>query len=188
MADKAMSLAGQYSASQAPGADFMQRVQQAFEAMKSAGIASLMEIETGSQTVRVLVEPSNREAARAALKDILPNIPRRLKMRVDANSLRRVTPASPTLMPDEEVYIGASSVPTYKEKLIVISDDSKIARQHLGVRWDGLNKLEIKDVSGRNDARIDTVEVGPEWMEVEPGAKIRIGDTTVSFQLGEPVS
>lgn len=181
------SIAGQYIDMQNNDADFMQRTQQAFEALQTAKIPALIEIETQSRTVRVMVDPSRRDAARQILGQILPQIPRRLKMRVDANSLRRVTPAAPVLMPGEEVTIGRSSMGSYQEKMIVIDDDSKITRQHLKVRWDGLSKLEVKDVSGQNDAKIDTVIIGPDWFEVEPGAKIRIGETTISFQLGDPV-
>lgn len=183
-----MSFAGQYSNPNGTDEDLMQRVQQAFQALKTAGINGVIEIETASRSVRVTVDPTRRDAAREVLKEILPNIPRRLRMRVDAASLRRVTPAMPVLMPNDEIIIGRSSMGAHNEKVVLIEDDSKIARQHLRVRWDGLSKLEVKDIGGQNDARIDTVEIGPEWMELEPGAKVRIGDTTVSFQLGDPVN
>jgi hypothetical protein len=186
MSDK--SLAGQYNDSHGTDPDFIQRVERAFQALQTANILGLIEVETATRTIRVLVDPSRREAARTVLKDILPSIPRRLKMRVDATSLRRVNPAIPILMPGDEVTIGRSSMGSYNEKMIIIEDDSKISRQHLKVRWDGLNKLEIKDVSDQKDAKIDTILVGPDWMELEPGAKVRIGETTVSFQLGDPVS
>ena len=182
-----MSFAGQYSDPHGTDADLIQRVQQAFQSLQSAGIQGLIEIETATRTVRVMVDPTRRDAAREVLKEIVPNVPRRLRMRVDASSLRRVTPAIPVLMPGEEIIIGRSSMGVYNEKVVLIEDDPKIARQHLRVRWDGLSNLEVKDISGQNDARIDTVPIGPEWMELEPGAKVRLGDTTVSFQLGDPV-
>jgi allophanate hydrolase subunit 1 len=181
------SIAGQFT-DNTNDPNFIQRATQAYEALQAAKINGLIEIETGSRTIRVTVDPSQRDAARQALSQILPNVPRRLKMRVDANSLRRVTPAIPVIMPGEEITIGRSSVGSYGDKMIIIDDDSKITRQHLKVRWDGLMKLAVKDVSGQNDARIDTVEIGPEWFEVETGAKIRIGDTFITFQLGDPVN
>ncbi|MEI6046971.1 MAG: FHA domain-containing protein [Chloroflexota bacterium] len=182
------SLAGQYSDSHGTDPGFIQRVEQAFQVLQTANISGLIEVETATRTIRVLVDPSRREAARTALKDILPSIPRRLKVRVDANNLRRVTPAIPVIMPGEEITIGRSSMGSYHEKMIIIDDDPKISNQHLKVRWDGLSRLEIKDVSDQKNALIDTVLIGPDWMELEPGAKVRIGETTVSFQLSDPVS
>ncbi len=181
------SLAGQYTDKLSNDSDFMERVQQAFGALQASSIPAHIEINTFSRTISVRVEAARRDAARVALKEILPNIPRRLRMRVDASTLRRVTPAIPVLMPGDEVIVGRSSIGSRNEKTVTIEDDSKIANQHLRVRWDGLDKLEVKDVSGKNDARIGTVEIGPEWMELEPGAKVRIGDTTISFQFGDPV-
>lgn len=189
MAEKSgLSLAGQYSNSSMSDSEVMERVQNAYKALQAANIVAQIELHTGSKTIQVLVESARRDAAREALKDVLPTIPRRLKMRVDAASLRRVTPAIPVLLPGDQFIIGRSSVVSTNEKAIVINDDPKIEGQHLVVRWDGLSKLEIKDVSSKQDGRIDTVEIGPDWMEVEPGAKIRLGDTTLIFQLGDPVN
>jgi len=183
-----MALAGQYSDKGKADPDFIERVPQAYKALLAAGIEAFIEVETSSRTIKVKVQPGQREAARTALKDILPNVPRRLKMRVDANAIRRVTPAAPVLLPGDQLTIGRASVAANRdEKIVTISDDPKIASQHLQVRWDGLNKLEVKDVSSQQDAHIGTVLIGSEWMELEPGAKVQFGETTVSFQLGEPV-
>ncbi len=187
------SIAGQYKLSNGPGPDqspepeLFSRFEKAYQVLLAAKIPGQFELDTANQSIRVTVDFRQREPAREALKEILPFIPRRLRLQVDANSLRRVTPAAPVLGPGDEVIIGHSSLVTGEEKIIVIADDAKIANQHLQVRWDGLNRLEIKDVSGKNDAHIGSVEVGPEWMDFEPGAKVRIGDTFLSFQPGDPV-
>ncbi len=182
------SIAGQYKATNNPDPELLSRFEKAYHALQASNIPGILEINTGDQSIRVTVDPRQKDAARGVLKEILPYIPRRLHLRVDAKSLRRVTPAAPVLAPGDEVIIGHSSIASGKEKLIIIADDPQIARQHLAARWDGLNKLEIKDISGKNDAHLGSVEVGTEWMEVEPGAKIQIGDTFLSFQPGDPVN
>lgn len=180
------SLAGQYKPVPGSSPDLMPHAQQAFDLLQGANIPALLEIDTASNIVRVLVEPQFRDAARAILKEVLPSIPRRMALRVDAGSLRQVSPVAPVLLPGDEVIIGRSRLGVGHEKLILIEGDSKIANQHLRVRWDGLTGLEAKDIGGKNDALVGTVAVGPEWFEIEPGARIRIGDTFLAFTLGEP--
>ncbi len=133
---------------------------------------------------RVLVMEEDLTPAKDALWGVYPSETKKLLISVDAQVPLQFT--KNIIRPGQTVLIG-SAPSTYKlagAEPVPITGDGSMGMTHLAVEWDGVSKLRIKDMEEGNGVNAGGVQLQPgEWMEIEPGTKVRIGQTTLRFTI-----
>ncbi len=142
----------------------------------------LLESNTKMMTFRVLVSAEDFTRAKDALYGVFEEEPHKLQIRVDSQIPLNFT--KNIIKPGQTVLIGRApnSYKLHGADAIPIEGDMQIGLTHLAVEWDGMSKLRIKDMGEGNGVVAGGVAVLPgEWMEIEPGTNVRIGQTVLRF-------
>lgn len=157
---------------------------------KTVGILYAKEIDFRIETVtkmmrfRVLVSEENLTPAKDALFGIFEEEARKLQMQTDSEVVLKL--AHNVIKPGQTVLIGRAPA-AYKlanTQPLPIEGDFKMGNSHIALEWDGFGVIRIKDMGEGNGVLVGGVPITPgEWLEIEPGASVRIGQTTLRFVM-----
>lgn len=175
-----MVTVAQYSSSSM--SEVLDKSEKAMEVLFQRGIDFVVQADTGGMHIKVLVEEERTTAARDALAYVFPKVARNLRMHTDSSVVLKLT--KNLIKPGTTVLIGRSPVTSKLPgaEPFTIGGDGIMGNSHLGLEWDGFGSIKIKAVDG-NKVTIGGVEVpSDDWMEIEEGAKIQLGVTTLRFQ------
>lgn len=176
-------ITGMVTASQFSSAsvrEVLEKAEKAMDVLFQRGIDFLIQGDTGGMSIRVLVKPEQITAARDALNYVFPQTVRNLRMHTDSDVVLQLS--KNLIKPGQTVLIGRSPATTKmpEAEAWTIGGDGQIANSHLAVEWDGFQTVKIKPIEGKVTAGGVDVPLN-EWMNIEPGTKVRLGVTTLRF-------
>ncbi|NWJ44785.1 MAG: hypothetical protein HXX08_02805 [Chloroflexi bacterium] len=129
---------------------------------------------------KVLVYSDDLTKAKDALFGIFPNEPRKLQVQVDSQVPLKLS--KNVIKPGQTALFGrlpfALKIPG--SEAFQLDGDNTIALNEFAVEWDGFGTLRIRDLGeGIGVVVGEVMAPANEWLQIETGAKVRIGRQAV---------